>query len=129
MFLGALLAWFLVDASRIIRVDGSHVILMKHSTWQSEIYGLWEVLMSDTYVVLLFPMFFASNWFYTYQFNDVNLARFNIRTRALNNTLYWLSQILGAYIFGYALDIPSVRRSVRAKAALLALFAITMGKI
>ena len=129
MFLGAVLAWFLVDASRIVRADGSRVILMKHPTWQSEVYGLWEVLLSDSYVVLLFPMFFASNWFYTYQFNDVNLARFNIRTRALNNTLYWLSQILGAYIFGYALDISSVRRSVRAKAALVALFTITMGEL
>ena len=129
MFLGAVLAWFLVDASRIVRADGSRVILMKHPTWQSEVFGLWEVLLSDSYIVLLFPMFFASNWFYTYQFNDVNLARFNIRTRALNNTLYWLSQILGAYIFGYALDISSVRRSVRAKAALVALFTITMGKV
>jgi hypothetical protein len=88
MFLGAVLAWCLVDARHIVRPDGSRVILMKHPTWQSEIFGLWELLRSDSYVVLLFPMFFASNWFYTYQFNDVNLARFNIRTRALNNTLY-----------------------------------------
>ena len=126
MFVGAVLAWLLVDARHVRRADGSHVILMKHPTWQSEIFGLWEVFRTDTYIILLFPMFFASNWFYTYQFNGVNSAKFNIRTRALNNTLYWTSQIVGAYIFGYALDISSIRRTVRAKAALAVLFAITM---
>jgi len=126
MFLGALLAWSLVDARHVQRNDGSHVILMKYPTWQSEIYGLWEVLLSDPYIVLLFPMFFSSNWFYTYQFQDVNLAQFNLRARALNNTLYWTSQILGAYIFGYGLDIKGVRRSTKAKAVLAVLFALTM---
>lgn len=128
MFLGAVLAWSLVDARHILRADGSRVILMKHPTWQSEIRGLWEVFRTDSYIVLLFPMFFASNWFYTYHFADVNLARFNIRTRALNNTLYWMSQIIGAGIAGYALDTTFARRSVKAKTALAVLFTITMGE-
>ena len=68
----------------------------------------------------------ASNFFYTYQFNDVNLAKFNIRTRSLNNTLYWLSQILGAFVFGYALDTTTIRRSLRARSALVTLFILTM---
>jgi hypothetical protein len=72
-------------------------------------------------------MFFASNWFYTYQFNDVNLPNFNIRTRALNNVLYWMSQIIGAYVFGYCLDIRACSRRLRAKIGLAALFVITMG--
>jgi hypothetical protein len=127
MFFGAVLAWTLVDARHVRRADGSHVILMKHPTWQSEIFGLWEVLRSDPYILLLFPMFFASNWFYTYQFQDVNLARFNLRTRALNNTLYWISQIAGAYVFGFALDI-NVKRTIKAKVALAVLFALTMSK-
>ncbi|KAL8913944.1 MAG: hypothetical protein Q9171_001329 [Xanthocarpia ochracea] len=125
-FCGAALAWFLVDARQVQRADGSHVVLMKHPTWQSELLGLLETLKTDSWVVFLFPMFFASNWFYTYQFNVVNLARFNVRTRALNGVLYWLSQIIGAYIFGYALDISRVRRSLRAKAAWAVLFIITM---
>ncbi|KAI9718614.1 MAG: hypothetical protein M1812_004065 [Candelaria pacifica] len=126
MFVGAVLAWCLIDAKNIIRSDGSRVIAMKHPTWRSEFLGLWEVLRNDSFIVLLFPAFLASNWFYTYQFNDFNLARFNIRTRALNNTLYWSSQIIGAYTFGYALDSRAFRRSVRAKAALSALFCLTM---
>ncbi|KAI4197423.1 MAG: hypothetical protein LQ350_005916 [Teloschistes chrysophthalmus] len=125
-FCGAALSWCLVDARHVQRADGSHVVLMKHPTWQSELLGLLETLKTDRWVVFLFPMFFASNWFYTYQFNDVNSARFNIRTRALNGLLYWSSQILGALLFGYALDVSRIRRSVRAKAAWAVLFVITM---
>ena len=32
-------------------------------------------------------------------------------------------------ILGYALDIESVRRSIRARAALVVLFVLTMGKL
>jgi hypothetical protein len=127
MVSGAVLALFLADSKSVQRDDGSHVILMKHPTWHSEIFGLWEVLLSDPYIVLLFPMFFSSNWFYTYQFNDVNLAKFNIRTRALNNLLYWICQIFGAFVFGYALDLQAVRRTVRAKVALAVLLLLTGG--
>lgn len=117
-FLGACLAWTLIDARKVRRSDGSAVILMKHPSWQSETLGLLEVLKTDVWIVFLFPMFFASNWFYTYQFNDFNGAKFNIRTRSLNSVLYYLSQIGGAYLFGYALDIKGVRRSVKAKVVL-----------
>jgi hypothetical protein len=124
-FLGACLAWTLVDAKHVVRRDGTRIILMKHPTWKTEIVGLWETLRSDPYIILLFPMFFASNWFYTYQFNDVNLAQFNKRTRALNNTLYWVAQMFGASIFGFALDTANIRRTTRAKAAWAAMFVLT----
>lgn len=99
---------------------------MKHPSWKSELYGLYETLLSDPYIILLFPMFFASNWFYTYQFNGVNLAQFNVRTRSLNSVLYWSAQILGAWVFGNALDISKFKRTTRAKGAWVALFALTM---
>jgi predicted MFS family arabinose efflux permease len=126
MFLGALFALCLCDAGKVIREDGSKVILMKNPTWKSEFIGLWQTIQSDTYIILLFPMFFASNWFYTYQFNGMNGAHFNVRTRALNNTLYYIAQIIGAFIFGYTLDLQYSRRTVRAKASLIALFVLTM---
>jgi MFS family permease len=126
MFLGALFALCLCDAGKVVREDGSRVILMKNPTWKTELVGLWQTLFTDSYIILLFPMFFASNWFYTYQFNGMNAAHFNTRTRALNNTLYWLSQIIGAFVFGFALDIKGIRRTLRAKGALFALLVITM---
>lgn len=125
-FIGLSLAWCLVDAHHVRRADGSHVVLMKHPTWQSELLGLLEVLRTDTYILLLFPMFFASNWFYTYHFSAYNLPQFNVRTRALNNTLYWTSQIVSALIVGFALDIKAVRRTTKAKGALAILFVLTM---
>lgn len=98
---------------------------MKHPTWKTEILGLWETLRHDSYIILLFPMFFVSNWFYTYQYNDVNYAKFNLRTRALNNTLYWLAQMVGALVFGFTLDLSSARRTTRALAAWVAMFVLT----
>ncbi|OLN81962.1 UNC93-like protein 7 [Colletotrichum chlorophyti] len=126
MFAGAVLALFMCDVPKIVREDGSKVIVMKNPSWQSEFKGLWETLAQEPWIIALFPMFFTSNVFYTYQTNVMNALHFNTRTRALNNLLYWLSQIIGALIFGYALDFASVRRSVRAKASYITLFVLTM---
>lgn len=123
--LGALLAFFLVDAKKIIRPDGSKVIIMKHPTWKTEIFGLWECFKNDPLILLLFPMFWSSNWFYTYQFNGVNSAYFNTRTRALNSVLYWMAQIFGAAIFGVCLDLP-YRRVIRARVGWCVLMMLTM---
>ncbi|APA05311.1 hypothetical protein SS1G_09712 [Sclerotinia sclerotiorum 1980 UF-70] len=126
MFLGACLALFLCNADDIVRPDGTKVVLMKHPSWKSEFIGLYDTIVSEPFIILLFPMFWASNWFYTYQQNGMNAAVFNIRTRALNNVLYWTAQIFGAIIFGFGLDAGNFRRSVRAKSALAFLFTITM---
>lgn len=125
MVLGAGLSALLCNANAVIREDNTKVILMKNPTFVSEFVGLWETLISDPWIVLLFPMFFSSNIFYTYQNNAMNAAHFNPRTRALNNLLYWLAQIFGAVVNGYALDIQGVRRSVRARVSFIVLFALT----
>lgn len=127
MFLGFLLSMALVNVKNVRRPDGSRVITMKNPSLVSELKGLVQTLRSDTYILLLFPMFWSSNWFTTYQFNAVNLPMFTIRTRSLNNVLYWAFQMVGASVFGYLLDIPGLRRSIRARVGLGLLFAITMG--
>ncbi|KAH8805084.1 DUF895 domain membrane protein [Xylogone sp. PMI_703] len=126
MFFGAVLALMLCNASDVVRTDGSRIILMKYPSWKSELVGLYETLKFEPFVVLLFPMFFSSNWFYVYQQNSINGAHFDTRTKALNSLLYWLAQIIAAVIWGYCLDTQSVRRSVRAKIALGVLFVLTM---
>lgn len=125
MFVGFILSLLLCDANKVQRPDGSRVIVMKNPSWITEFKGLGLTLIKEPWVVLLFPMFFSSNIFYTYQDNEMNIAYFNIRTRALNNTLYWTSQILGAVVFGYSLDFIPARRSARAKGSLIALFVLT----
>lgn len=99
---------------------------MKHPTVISELKGLLETFRLEPFIVLLFPMFWVSNWFYTYQFNTVNAARFDVRTRALNSTVYWAAQMFGALLFGYALDFDRLSRRTRARAAWGALFFLTM---
>lgn len=125
MFLGAILGLFLCSAKSIHRPDGSKVILMKNPSWSSEFVNIYETLRNDPYIVLLFPMFWASNWYTTYQQNGVNASHFSTRTRALNSLLFWLAQIIGGSIFGYALDIDYFRRTVRAKVSFAVLFALT----
>ncbi|KAF4591540.1 membrane protein [Ophiocordyceps camponoti-floridani] len=117
MFLGACLSLMLCDADKVIRDDNTKVILMKNPSWSSELKGLWATLFNEPWILLLFPMFFASNFFYTYQNNGMNAAHFNTRTRALNNLLYWLAQIFGAVVTGHCLDLHSIRRSLRARLA------------
>ena len=126
MALGLVLGLFICDANKVIREDGTKVIGMKNPSWKTEFIGLFETLRDFPYVILLFPMFFSSNVFYTYQNNGLNGSHFNIRTRALNSLLYWLAQIIGAILFGFAHDISSIRRSVRAKASFASLFVLTM---
>ncbi|KIW66408.1 hypothetical protein PV04_05744 [Phialophora macrospora] len=125
MAVGFVLAGFLCNPFFVRRSDGSRVIMMKNPTWKSEIKGMFQVLFTDWYILLMFPMFFASNWFYTYHFQDVNLPKFNIRTRALNNVLYYLAQIIGAWIFGFLLDTTYLRRTTRAKVVMGVLFILT----
>lgn len=127
MALGFVLAWALSDSKYVKRKDGSHVIVMKNPTWKSEFKGLYDTIRTDYYIILFFPMFLVSNWFTAYQFNSVNGAYFTIRTRALNNLLYWLMQMVGAFVFGQILDLKYLTRPVRAKLGLGLLFALTMG--
>ncbi|POR37108.1 UNC93-like protein [Tolypocladium paradoxum] len=122
---GAVLSLLLVNADKVIREDNTKVILMKNPSWVSEFKGLWDTLFQEPWIILLFPMFFSSNIFYTYQNNGMNGAHFNTRTRALNNLLYWSAQILGAVVNGYCLDYHAIRRSVRAKVAFGVLVTLT----
>jgi hypothetical protein len=99
---------------------------MKNPSWWTEIRGLWETISSEPWIVLLFPMFWSSNWFYIYQQNGINGAYFDTRTKSLNGFLYWFAQIVAAVIVGPLLDIERFRRTTRARAALISLFVLTV---
>ncbi|KAK5324186.1 hypothetical protein LTR93_004973 [Exophiala xenobiotica] len=123
---GALLSCFLTPSNRIIRKDGTKVQKVVHPGLKSDIVGLYKTLVTDPWIVLLFPMFFASNYFYTYQFNDVNAYYFSTRTRAFNNIFYWISQIIGAAAFGACLDWTRFNRRTRALMGWAMLFTLVM---
>jgi hypothetical protein len=68
----------MAEPSKIIRFDGTRVTTPRHPSWKSEILGLWITLRTDPYVLLLFPMFLASNWFYTWRESTPNIPDFNV---------------------------------------------------
>jgi len=113
-FTGTLLALLIVPPEKIYRTDGTQVSPPRHPTWTAEITGLGLAIWTDPLILLLFPLFLASNWFYTWQFNDYNGALFNIRTRSLNGMIYWASQMFGSILIGAVLDWPRLSRRVRA---------------
>lgn len=105
---------FMTPPSKMHRSDGTRVSPPRNRTWLAEIAGLGVTLYTDPMIFLLFPLFLASNWFYTWQFNDYNGTLFSIRTRALNGMVYWASQMFGSMIIGLLLDTPRLTRRTRA---------------
>ncbi|KIJ45194.1 hypothetical protein M422DRAFT_46992 [Sphaerobolus stellatus SS14] len=122
--LGVLLPMLMTDPNKMIRTDGTKVATPRHPNWKTEFYFLWIALRTDPFILLLFPLFFVSNWFYTWQFNDYNAVLFNIRTRSLNNLCYWMSQIVGSLMIGYLLDQRGLTRRARAFLGWIVLFAM-----
>ncbi|KAH7905560.1 hypothetical protein BJ138DRAFT_1017545, partial [Hygrophoropsis aurantiaca] len=113
--IGVSIPFLMANPTSMIRTDGSKVESVRHPSWKAEVYGLWIALKTDPMILFLFPMFFASNYFYTWQFNDYNAALFNIRARSLNNFVYWLSQIFGSLGIGLLiLDQSRFKRRFRA---------------
>jgi hypothetical protein len=142
--MGSLIPLLMADPEKMIRTDGTKVTTTRQPSWKTEIYGLYIALRTDPLIVLLFPMFLGSNWFYTWrelchvpshqklkrfccsEFNDYNAALFNIRARSLNNLVYWVFQILGSVSIGLLLDQHQFRRRARAFASWLILLTFVL---
>jgi len=66
-FTGVILPLFLADPYKMIRTDGTRVTPIRHPSWKTEFISLFVALRTDPWIVLLFPMFFSSNYFYTWR--------------------------------------------------------------
>ncbi|CDK25878.1 unnamed protein product [Kuraishia capsulata CBS 1993] len=124
--IGAILAFFLLPVRAVKRSDGSRIIAQKYPSLKTELLELLHILVKEPWIMLLFPMFFSSNWFNSYQMSDFNAGRFNIRTRSLNSLLYWFMQMVGSTCIGFILDLPYFSRKVRARYGWGIVFCITM---
>ncbi|KAI5120860.1 hypothetical protein M0805_008233 [Coniferiporia weirii] len=120
--IGVVIPILMTDPNKMVRTDGTRVVTPRRPSWRAELLGLWLTLRNDPAILLLFPMFFASNWFLTWQFNDYNGALFTIRARSLNNIVYWLAQMAGAVAIGLVLDSKHFARRTRAFAGWVVLF-------
>ncbi|KAI1976980.1 hypothetical protein LOZ53_002035 [Ophidiomyces ophidiicola] len=65
-------------------------------------------------ILCILPLFFCANVFYSYQQNSVNGTTFNIRTRSLNSSIYWMAQMFGGLFMGEVLDVRLLHRRHRA---------------
>lgn len=112
MSAGALLTLTILPPSKVVRDDGSRATNIKYSSVSTE---SWEItkLFLNWKMLLIVPAAWASNFFYTYQFNNVNGVMFNLRTRGLNNVFYWGAQMIGSVAIGYALDFSFKSRRWR----------------
>ncbi|KAJ3282089.1 hypothetical protein HK104_011109 [Borealophlyctis nickersoniae] len=126
MTAGALLSLALLSPSKVTHSDGTPVSIQKYSSWTAEAKHIAKLFL-DLRMVLLIPLFLGSNWFYTYQFQDVNASGlFTTRARAFNGTFYWAAQILGAIAFGAFLDNTRWSRPRRAVLGAIVLFVVLM---
>ncbi|ODV96521.1 hypothetical protein PACTADRAFT_41277 [Pachysolen tannophilus NRRL Y-2460] len=112
---GAIMATMLLPTRLVRKADGTRVILKKNPTWKSEMKALWTVLKLQPWFIGMFPMFWSSNWFMTYESNDYNLVQFNLRTRSLNNLMFAIFEVLGAFSAGYLLDSRFCSRKTMAR--------------
>ncbi|KPV72064.1 uncharacterized protein RHOBADRAFT_48986 [Rhodotorula graminis WP1] len=115
---GALIPLLLVNPATIVRSDGTRVIPPIHPTWKTEFLGMWHLLKKETIVLMLFPLFFCSNFMYTWEQNSFNGALGTLRARSLNSLLFWVSQMFGAAVFGVLIDLKRFGRRNRARASL-----------
>lgn len=65
--IGVTIPLFMADPNKMVRTDGTKVTTPRHPSWKTEIFGLWLILKTDPMIVMLFPMFLASNWFTTWR--------------------------------------------------------------
>ncbi|KAI9285215.1 hypothetical protein BC943DRAFT_306137 [Umbelopsis sp. AD052] len=128
MIVGACIALIMLPRHKIVRKDGSRVALVhkdRKITLKSlfvEALDIFKAGFANPKLLALIPFFYSSNFVYSYQFDAVNGALFNVRTRGLNGALYWGSQMLGSVLFSRLLDWKKYSRRTRAIAALTVLF-------
>ncbi|KAL6885520.1 hypothetical protein ACP4OV_010299 [Aristida adscensionis] len=112
MLAGAALTLLVLPARKIVRDDGSRVTLVTLSSPATEAAETLRLFANWRMLLLLIPSW-ASNFFYTYQFNHVNGGLFTLRTKGLNNVFYWCAPMVGSAGIGYFLDFSFSSRRKR----------------
>ncbi|OWM75499.1 UNC93-like protein 1 [Punica granatum] len=112
MTAGTLLSLAILPPRKVIRDDGTRCTNMKYSNISTEATEILKLFLNWK-MLLIAPAAWASNFFYSYQFNNVNGVLFNIRTRGFNNVFYWGAQMLGSVGIGYILDFSFSSRRMR----------------
>ncbi|ANB14733.1 membrane transporter (predicted) [Sugiyamaella lignohabitans] len=111
MLVGVCVSLTLCDPKAVRRKSGLPLEDFKQTDFRTEIIGVFK-LVTDKKIMMLLPAFFASNFFYSYQFG-MNAFYFSLRTRSLNSLIYWLTQVIGTFFIGAVLDNHRMGRRKR----------------
>ncbi|KAL7910366.1 DUF895 domain protein [Trichoderma velutinum] len=110
MLTALLTSWLVLPPHLVVRGDGTIVQPQKSLGPKQEMHEFLQ-LFKDWRMVALFPMFFASNYFYSYQ-GALTAFLFDGRTRALVSVLTGLGSMIGSLMIGYLTDVlPFTRRN------------------
>ncbi|EPX75279.1 membrane transporter [Schizosaccharomyces octosporus yFS286] len=109
MFMAVLLATFLMkDPSSVKKSDGSSALPPKETKFLQEFKGLLTAA-KDWRLLALLPAAFASQSTVPWQ-THLNSYYFSLRTRSLNNVLYWCIQLFLPHLLTAILDTKRFRR-------------------
>lgn len=112
MTIGTILTLAILHPRYVIRDDGTKCTNIKYSSVLVESVAIAKLFLNWK-MLLLVPSAWASNFFYSYQFNNVNGVLFSLRTRGLNNVFYWGAQMIGSVMIGYIMDFSFKSRRTR----------------
>lgn len=124
--LRAMMASTLSPPRYVRNAEGKKIVVRRNPTCKSEFKEMYRLLRIELWIILLFPSFWASIWFAAYESNYASLAKFSIRTRALNNLLMCTMEIRGAVLTDFELDMRFYSRNATARVAEVVLFVLTM---
>ncbi|KAL6127322.1 hypothetical protein ACLB2K_075363 [Fragaria x ananassa] len=112
MSIGTVLTLAILPPSKVVRDDGTKCTNIQYSNVTTEAIEIGKLFLNWK-MLLIVPAAWSSNFFYTYQFNNVNGVMFNLRTRGLNNVFYWGAQMAGSIGIGYIMDFSFKSRRTR----------------
>ncbi|KAJ5623639.1 hypothetical protein N7490_012244 [Penicillium lividum] len=108
MLMGSVVACFVSNPSKVIRNDGSRVVVPSQTTFVQELKNVILAIKREPWIVLFFPYSFAGLWYIPYQSNDFNSYFFNLRTRAFGSVWFDFGQFVMAVILGLLLDFTKL---------------------
>ena len=115
-------SWLILPPQKVVRSD-STLVEIEPSVSPLVEFREFLKMLKDWRTLALFPMCFASNYFYAYQ-SAITAYLFNGRTRALVALAVGLGSIVGSILIGLVTDkLPFTRR----KRAFIACGAVAVG--
>ncbi|KAJ5621668.1 hypothetical protein N7528_006451 [Penicillium herquei] len=108
MLMGSVVACFVSNPSKVIRDDGSRVVVPRQTTFVQELKNVVLAVKREPWIILFFPYSFAGLWYIPYQSNDFNSYFFNLRTRAFASLWFDFGQFVMAVTLGLLLDFSKL---------------------